>query len=72
VAFIECSWVPSDNAQAAMRVHNIIQKEPVNVRFFGLADTSDEKVQQVLRRKTRDIVALFDEKNPLTKEQLFS
>ena len=69
VAFVESSWVPSDNAQAAMRVHNIVQTQPVNVRFFGAADTSDEKIQMVLRRKTRDILALFDTPS---KESLFS
>jgi SNF2 family DNA or RNA helicase len=61
VAFVESSWVPADNAQAAMRVHRIGQTRPVRCRFFGLVNSSDEKVQQVLKRKTRDITKLFDE-----------
>jgi SWI/SNF-related matrix-associated actin-dependent regulator 1 of chromatin subfamily A len=60
VAFAECSWVPAENAQAAMRVHRIGQTKPVTVRFFGLADSSDERVARVLRRKTRDLIAIFD------------
>jgi SWI/SNF-related matrix-associated actin-dependent regulator of chromatin subfamily A-like protein 1 len=63
VAFAECSWVPAENAQAAMRVHRIGQTKPVTVRFFGLAGSSDEQVARVLRRKTKDLTALFD--NPL-------
>ena len=60
VAFAECSWVPAENAQAAMRVHRIGQTKPVTVRFFGLANSSDERVARVLRRKTRDLIAIFD------------
>ena len=59
VAFVESSWVPADNAQAAMRVHRIGQTEPVRVRFFSVAGSSDEVVQKVLRRKTKDITTLF-------------
>ena len=59
-AFVECSWVPSDNAQAAMRIHRIGQTRPVRVRMFGLAGTTDEKVTRVLKRKTKDLVDLFD------------
>jgi SNF2 family DNA or RNA helicase len=61
VAFLEASWVPGENAQAAMRVHHLKQTHPVNIRFFSLADSVDERVQAILRRKTRDLTALFDE-----------
>ena len=61
VGFVESSWVPGDNAQAAMRVHRIGQTHPVTCRFFGLAGSTDEKVQQVIKRKTRDFTRLFDE-----------
>jgi SWI/SNF-related matrix-associated actin-dependent regulator of chromatin subfamily A-like protein 1 len=64
VAFAEVSWVPAENAQAAMRVHRIGQTHPVTVRFFGLAGSSDEQVARVLRRKTRDLTAIFDETAP--------
>lgn len=60
VAFIEASWVPAENAQAAMRCHRIGQTKPVTVRFFYLPGSSDERVQKVLCRKTRDITAIVD------------
>lgn len=60
VAFVECMWSPADNAQAAMRVHRIGQTKPVFVRVFGLANSIDERVQVVLRRKIKDLTALFD------------
>jgi SNF2 family DNA or RNA helicase len=63
VGFVESSWVPGENAQAAMRVHRIGQDKPVRVRFFSAADTTDEVVQRVLRRKTRDMVQVFDPVN---------
>jgi SWI/SNF-related matrix-associated actin-dependent regulator 1 of chromatin subfamily A len=63
VAFVESSWTPADNAQAAMRVHRIGQERPVRVRFFGVADSTDEVIQRVLRRKTRDMVQVFDPVN---------
>lgn len=60
VLFIESSWTPSDNAQAAMRVHRIGQKRPVLCRFASLADSLDERVQEVIRRKTEMIAQLLD------------
>lgn len=58
VVFAECSWVPGENAQAAMRVHHLKQTKPVRVRVFSAADTLDERVNNVLRRKTRDLTVL--------------
>jgi SNF2 family DNA or RNA helicase len=60
VGFVEASWVPEENAQAAMRVHRIGQTKPVTVRFFNIANSSDEKIQMAIRRKTSDIVKLYD------------
>lgn len=60
VVFLEQSWTPGDNAQAAMRCHRIGQTHPVFVRFVGLADSIDEKVSQVLKIKARQITRLFD------------
>lgn len=64
IGMVECSYVPGDNAQAVMRVHRIGQGKPVTARFFSLADSTDEKVQRVLRRKTRDLTQLFDSPVP--------
>lgn len=62
VVFIEQDWVPGNNAQAAMRCHRIGQTKPVTVRFVGLASSIDEKVSSVLKRKTKDAVAIFDDR----------
>ena len=60
VVFLEQSWVPGDNAQAAMRVHHLKQTHPVRVRLFACADSVDEQVTSMLKRKTKDLTALFD------------
>lgn len=59
VLFAESSWVPSDNQQAAMRVHRIGQKNACTVRFATLANSIDERIQAVVARKTADIAQLF-------------
>lgn len=58
--FAEMSWVPADNAQAAMRIHRIGQKNSVLVRLATLPGTVDETVAQTVRRKTRVISAILD------------
>ncbi|MBS4049393.1 MAG: DEAD/DEAH box helicase [Alphaproteobacteria bacterium] len=60
VGVVEADWVPANNQQAVMRVHRIGQTKPVTVRFFSMANSVDERVQQVLKRKTRDLTELFD------------
>lgn len=60
VVFVEQDWVPGNNAQAAMRCHRIGQENPVFVRFVGLANSIDEKIAQVLKRKTKELTAIFD------------
>jgi SWI/SNF-related matrix-associated actin-dependent regulator 1 of chromatin subfamily A len=60
VAFIESSWVPSDNAQAAMRCHRIGQTRHVRVRMFSCAGSVDEDVMKTLVHKTRELAKIFD------------
>jgi len=55
VLFLEASFVPGENAQAAQRVHRIGQDAKVRVRFVALAGTSDEDLVRALRRKTEMI-----------------
>jgi len=62
VDIVESSWVPSDNAQAVMRLHRYPQTMPVNVRFIYLPGSSDEQVQRVIRTKTADITRIMDPK----------
>lgn len=59
VAFVEADWVPSNNAQAAMRSHRIGQTEPVRVRFFSCAGSVDEEVMHTLARKAKELAKIF-------------
>jgi SNF2 family DNA or RNA helicase len=61
VVFVEQSWTPSDNAQAAKRCHRIGQKNPVFVRMLGLAKSVDEAVAKVLARKSQMISELMED-----------
>ena len=60
VAFLEASWVPADNAQAAMRCHRVGQTRNVRVRFFTCAGSVDEDVMRVVAHKTREIAKIID------------
>ena len=52
---LEWSWSPADNAQAIMRVHRISQTEHVNARMIALANSFDQVVTKVVRKKTAAI-----------------
>jgi len=60
VLFAELSWIPGDNAQALKRCHRIGQKHMVDVRIVSLIDSIDDAVNQVLGRKTEDIIKVFE------------
>lgn len=60
VVFVESSWVPADNAQAASRCHRIGTTKPVLARFLALAGSVDELVQEALARKTRAITEIVE------------
>ncbi len=57
--FVETSWVPADNQQAAMRIHRIGQRNACLVRVAALAGSIDEDVQKALLRKMKDIRSLW-------------
>jgi SWI/SNF-related matrix-associated actin-dependent regulator of chromatin subfamily A-like protein 1 len=57
--FVESSWTPSENQQAAMRIHRIGQRNACLVRFAMLAGSIDEDIQRAVMRKTTDIARLF-------------
>lgn len=57
--FVESSWTPADNQQAAMRIHRIGQRNACLVRFAMLAGSIDEDIQRAVMRKTTDIAKLF-------------
>lgn len=60
VLFVEQSWTPAENAQAAKRCHRIGQTKPVFVRVLGLAKSIDEAVTRVLTRKSQMIGELME------------
>lgn len=60
VLMIEQEWVPASNAQAIARCHRHGQKNPVSVRVVGLANSLDEKISKILKKKTEELTQLFD------------
>jgi len=60
VVFVESSWTPMDNAQAACRVHRIGQKDGVVARMLSAAGTVDDLISGLLVRKAREFTQLFD------------
>jgi len=59
LVFVESDWTPSNNEQAAMRIHRIGQKNACTVRFATIAGSIDEQIQKACARKLEDIRALF-------------
>ncbi|WP_197286585.1 MULTISPECIES: DEAD/DEAH box helicase [unclassified Chelatococcus] len=57
--FVETSWVPAENQQAAMRIHRIGQRNACLVRVATLAGSIDEDVQKAVLRKMQDIRSLW-------------
>jgi SNF2 family DNA or RNA helicase len=60
VVFVESSWTPMDNAQAACRVHRIGQKDGVVARMLSASGTVDDLINGLLVRKAREFTQLFD------------
>jgi SNF2 family DNA or RNA helicase len=61
VVFVESSWTPMDNAQAACRVHRIGQNDGVVARMLSAAGTVDDLINSLLVRKAREFTQLFDD-----------
>lgn len=53
--FLELWWVGADNMQAANRLVSLDKKEPVTFDVCTAPGTVDERVQQVLVRRTKEI-----------------
>lgn len=60
VLFVEASWVPAENYQAACRAHRIGQRDGVLARFLTLEGSLDKQIMTTLARKARDIAVLID------------
>ncbi len=59
VVFVEQSWIPDTNYQAAMRAQNSMHPRPINVRMLGLADSVDADQARAIAGKTREKAALL-------------
>ena len=59
VVFLESSWTPNENYQAACRAHRIGQKDGVLARVLCLEHSVDAIIQRVLVRKQNELVTLF-------------
>lgn len=59
--FVESSWVPAENAQAAMRIHRIGQKSLCDVRFAVLPKSIDAIVTRAVMRKSESIAKVLGE-----------
>lgn len=57
--FVECSWVPSDNLQAALRIHRIGQVNPCTVHFLYVPRSLDLRIMRAFRRKAQELAKLM-------------
>lgn len=57
--FVETSFTPANNLQAACRIHRIGQRDGVLARVLTAAGTLDDRIQSILVRKTTELSALF-------------
>ncbi len=59
--FVETSWVPAENAQAAMRIHRIGQKSLCDVRYAVLPKSIDAIIARAVMRKSESIAKVLGE-----------
>lgn len=60
VGFIELPWTPGELKQAEDRCHRIGQKDTVNVWMLLVLGTIEEKIAQLLDKKTKVLDAVLD------------
>ena len=60
VVFVEASWVPGENQQAAMRLQNMNRTGGISARFLSSNDWMDRRITHALARKASDLTAIFD------------
>ena len=57
--FVECSWVPAENYQAALRIHRLGQKAPCDVHFLYVPHSLDQRIMHTFRRKAQELAQLM-------------
>jgi SNF2 family DNA or RNA helicase len=60
VVFIECSWTPGANYQAASRCHRLGQRDGVLARMLYVPHSLDERIIKTFQRKANEIAQLWD------------
>lgn len=65
VVFVESSWVPGENDQAADRVHRIGQDSNVMIYFIVFENSLDFKILNSFVGKSRDINKILDERGKI-------
>lgn len=58
--FVEMSWIPGDNLQAANRLVSMQKDAPVTVDVCTWPGSTDDRVQRVLTRRARELRSLLD------------
>lgn len=57
--FVECSWVPSENYQASLRIHRLGQQDACTVHFLYVPGSIDQRIMRVFRRKAGELTQLL-------------
>jgi SNF2 family DNA or RNA helicase len=58
--FVEASYTPANNLQFAARIHRLGQKDGVLARYMVATGTIDDRVMDIVARKTNEIAELLD------------
>lgn len=59
--FIELSWLPSDNEQAAYRLLSTEDKQPVTFDIFSVPGSVDEAVQKIVLKRSTEISTIYQQ-----------
>lgn len=71
IHFIEESWVPGDNAQAAARCGGPRQTETIHIRNYSLDNSADQRKASIIAIKSRAILKLHETGHKVgTKEEI--
>jgi SWI/SNF-related matrix-associated actin-dependent regulator of chromatin subfamily A-like protein 1 len=57
--FAELDYTPGNNSQAAMRCVSQFKRNPVRVRVASVADSLDERINEIVARKSRALNEIF-------------
>jgi SNF2 family DNA or RNA helicase len=58
--FVETSWVPAENYQAALRIHRLGQANACTIHFLYVPGSLDHRIMRAYRRKASELSHLFE------------